>query len=45
MCQFSGVFRIQRSNITLTYCHIVNGFLTLFSQRRGIVGPLFSLLI
>jgi hypothetical protein len=44
ICQFSGVFCIKRGDITLTYCHIVNGFLTLFSQRCRIVGA-FSQLI
>jgi hypothetical protein len=41
ICKFSGVFCIKRGDITLTYCYIVNGFLPLFSQRCGIVGPLF----
>jgi hypothetical protein len=26
ICEFSGVFRIERCDITLAHCHIVDGF-------------------
>jgi hypothetical protein len=39
--EFSGVFCIKRGDITLAYCHIVNGFICQRQRAGCLVALLF----